>query len=212
MTSIWGPLGWMTLHSVSLLYPENPSEADKQIVKRFVDLLRDTITCPHCQSHFKIIYGNYVNSHPEWRNSKFDLFLFIARAHNTVNNRLSKPKPASVQECLDAYRSATKNTSGKGFRQAYINYLLRNYGREMSGEGYMHAAEVREMKKIIEEYWNNKTDESTSSFQMDANVLELINESTGRMNVMSSRGTLTEISTKQFNIGLRGGRFRLNPQ
>ena len=209
MTSLWGPLGWMTLHSVSLLYPVNPSQADKQIVKRFVDLLRDTITCPHCQNHFKIIYANYVQAHPEWADSKFDLFLFIARAHNTVNNRLSKPKPNSVQACLDAYKSATQNTSGRGFRTAYINYLLRNYGREMSGEGYMRAAEVRGMQKINEEYWNSKTDESISSFQMDANVLELINESSGTRQFMNSRGTLSEVSTKELNIGFRGGRFRL---
>ena len=210
MTSIWGPLGWMTLHSISLLYPENPSQSDKQILKRFVDLLRDTITCPSCQSHFRIIYANYIRSHPEWADSKFDLFLFITRAHNTVNNRLSKPKPDSVKASLDAYRAATQNTSGPGFRQAYINYLLRNYGREMSGEGYMHAAEVREMQRINDSYWNSKTDESTSSFQMDANVLELINESSGTRQLMNSRGMLTEISTKQLNVGFRGGRFRLS--
>lgn len=210
MTSLWGPLGWMTLHSVSLLYPEKPSQAEKQIVKRFVDLLRDTITCPNCQQHFRIIYANYVSSHPEWADSKFDLFLFIARAHNTVNNRLSKPKPASMIECLNAYKSATQNTSGKGFRQAYINYLLRNYGREMSGEGYMKAANVREMKTINDTYWNSKSDESTDSFQMDANVLELIDENSGTRSLMSPHGTLMEVSSKQFNVGFRGGRFRLS--
>ena len=209
MTSLWGPLGWMTLHSVSLLYPESPSNTDKQILKRYVDLLRDTISCPHCQHHFRIIYANYVRNHPEWANSKFDFFLFVVRAHNTVNNRLNKPKPGSVSACLEAYKNATKNTSGVGFRQAYINYLLRNYGREMSGEGYMHAAESREMKKINEEYWDSKNDESVSSFRMDANVLELIDESSGVRSLMTSRGTLTEVSSKQLSIGFKGGRFQL---
>lgn len=210
MTSIWGPLGWMTLHSISLVYPEKPSQADKQLAKRFIDLLRDTITCPNCQQHFKIIYANYVSSHPDWADSKFNMFLFVTRAHNTVNNRLSKPKPDSVKACLDAYRSATQNTSGPGFRQAYINYLLRNYGKEMSGEGYMHAASVREMQRINTEYWNSKTDESTSSFEMNANVLELISEASGTRPFMTSRGTLMEVSTKEFKVGLKGGRFRLS--
>jgi len=209
MTSLWGPLGWMTLHSVSLLYPEKPSQADKQIVKRFIDLLRDTISCPHCQSHFKIIYENYIRYHPEWADSRFDLFLFITRAHNTVNNRLSKPKPNSVQGCLDAYRSATKNTTGTGFRRAYINYLLRNYASQMSAEGYMNAANVREMQRINDEYWNSKTDESTNSFQMDANVLELIDETSGTRSLMTSRGTIMQVATKELNVGFRGGRFRL---
>jgi hypothetical protein len=79
----------------------------------------------------------------------------------------------------------------------------------MSGEGYMHAAQVREMKKINDEYWNAKTDESVSSFRMDANVLELIDESTGFRSLMTSKGTLTEVTTKNLNIGLKGGRFQL---
>lgn len=209
MTSLWGPLGWMTLHSVSLLYPESPSNTDKQILKRYVDLLRDTITCPHCQQHFKIIYANYVRNHPEWANSKFDFFLFVVRAHNTVNNRLNKPKPGSVSACLEAYKNATTNTSGLGFRHSYINYLIRNYGREMSGEGYMRLSEVREMKKINEEYWNHKTDESTKSFRMESNVLELIDENSQTQNLMTSSGRLAEVVTKTFKMQFKGGRFQL---
>lgn len=202
----------MTLHSISLLYPESPSQADKQILKRYMDLFRDTITCPYCQNHFKIIYANYTRSHPEWANSKFDLFMFVVRAHNTVNKRLNKPKPSSIEECLNTYRSNTQNTTGLGYRIAYIKYLLRNYGREMSGEGYMHAAEAREMKKITEEYWDNKTDESTASFQMDANVLEFINENSSTVSIMTSRGGLAEVASQSFNIGFKGGRFQLRRQ
>jgi hypothetical protein len=209
MTSLWGPLGWMTLHSISLLYPESPSDADRKILKRFMDLFRDTITCPHCHQHFKIIFINYINAHPEWSSSRFDFFMFVVRAHNTVNKRLNKPKPESVQECLDMYASNTKNTTGLGYRTAYLNYLMRNYGREMSGEGYMRLAEVREMKKITEEYWNRKSDESTTSFNMDANVLEFINENASTRQIMLPGGSLAEVATKNFNIGFRGGRFQL---
>ena len=199
----------MTLHSISLLYPESPSQADKQILKRYMDLFRDTITCPHCHSHFKIIYANYMRSHPEWADSKFDFFMFVVRAHNTVNRRLNKPKPDSIKECLDMYRATTQNTSGIGYRTAYINYLLRNYAREMSGDGFMHAAEVRELKKITEEYWNKKTDESTSSFEMNANVLEFIDENSSTRTIMTSRGSLAEVASQSFSIGLKGGRFQL---
>jgi hypothetical protein len=209
MTSLWGPLGWMTLHSISLLYPEYPSQADKQILKRYMDLFRETITCPHCQSHFKVIYTNYARAHPEWTNSRFDFFMFVVRAHNTVNRRLNKPKPDSVQACLDMYKATTQNTSGLGYRTAYINYLLRNYGREMSGEGFMHAAEVREMKRITEEYWNMKKEESTSSFQMEANVLEFIDENSSTRTIMSAKGTLSEVVSSSLSIGFKGGRFQL---
>jgi hypothetical protein len=107
------------------------------------------------------------------------------------------------------YRTNTQNTSGLGYRNAYINYLLRNYGREMSGDGFMHAAEVREMKKITEEYWNRKTDESTTSFRMDKDVLEFIDENSSTRSIMTSRGTLSDVASSILSIGLRGGRFQL---
>jgi hypothetical protein len=135
--------------------------------------------------------------------------MFVVRAHNTVNKRLNKPKPDSIQACLDMYKTTTQNTSGLGYRTAYINYLLRNYGREMSGDGFMHAGEVREMKRITEEYWNKKTDESTTSFQMEANVLEFIDENSSTRTIMNSRGSLSEVVNQSFNIGFKGGRFQL---
>ena len=87
----------MTLHSVSMLYPESPSAADRAILKRYIELFRDTMTCIHCHNHFKGLYETYTRRHPDWANSRFNLFLFIARAHNAVNLRLNKPNRIPVQ-------------------------------------------------------------------------------------------------------------------
>lgn len=208
MTAIWGPMGWMTLHSISLLYPESPTSTDKLILKRFMELFRDTITCQYCQRHFTIIFENYVATHPEWLNSKFDFFMFIARAHNTVNKRLEKPRIDTVQACIDTYKNNTKINPGFKYRHDYISYLSRNYSQELSGESMMKLAMVRELRKINDEYWNFKDDESTATFTLSANVLEYINEDPLRRRVLTSSG-LTNIPGQTFRIGLRGGRFRL---
>lgn len=209
MTSLWGPLGWMTLHSISLLYPEVPSQTDKDILNRYMILFRDSITCPYCHQHFKAMFQNYTISHPEWNSSRFNFFLFIVRAHNTVNLKLNKPKPATVQECLNMYRRNTQINSGFIYRQKYLEYLLRNWGREMTGDGMIHMGESREMKRITEEYWNNLTDESTATFDMNANVLAFINETPQSRPLMTSRGMLYNVPNSNINIGFRGGRLRL---
>lgn len=209
MTSLWGPLGWMTLHSVSLLYPEVPSQADKEILKRYMIVFRDSISCPSCHQHFKVIFQNYTTSHPEWNSSRFQFFLFVVRAHNTVNQRLNKPKPATIQECLNMYRQNTQINSGLFYRQKYLEYLARNWGREMTGDGMMHMGEVREMRRITEEYWNRMNSESTSTFDMNADVLALINETPPTRSIMSSRGYLMTVQTQNINVGFRGGRLRL---
>ena len=209
MTSLWGPLGWMTLHSVSLLYPEIPSQADKEILKRYMASFRDSISCPHCEQHFRIMFQNYTASHPQWNSSRFQFFLFVVRAHNTVNRRLNKPRPATVQECLNMYVANTKFNSGAVYRKKYLDYLFSNWGREMTGEGMMHMGQARQMKKITEEYWNQITDTSTSTFDMSADVDTSIDETPPTRKIMTPSGALSIMPSKMTGIGLKEGRFRL---
>lgn len=196
-------MGWMTLHSVSYLYPERPSNADRAILRRYVELFRDTITCIHCHNHFKAVFQNYTSLHPEWADSRFDFFLFVSRAHNTVNARLNKPKPDSVESCISAFKSNSVVTSALTYRTKYIEYLMRTWSMEMSGDSMIKVGLVKELRKITQEYWNNKRDMSTSSFDMKANVLDLIADDT------PSARSLSSVVAGPMNIGLRGGRFQL---
>lgn len=154
MTKYWGPLGWMTLHSISLNYPDTPSVEDKQILIRFMDNFTESITCQYCQSHFKTIFQTYKGLFPSWNSSKYDLFVFIVRAHNTVNKRLDKPLIRTVAQCLETIKSNTKNTSLSRFRQSYINYLISNWSRELSGEGRLKIGHSKQLQKINNEYWS----------------------------------------------------------
>jgi hypothetical protein len=143
----------MTLHSISLVYPVEPSHTEKYIAKRFLDLFGETISCNECKSHFKAIYSIYRTIHPEFLDSRQDFALFVFRAHNTVNMRLDKPIPSTVSECLSALKAATVHTSLPKFRTSYLSYLTRNWSRSVSGEGMITKTQVKEMIKINDEYW-----------------------------------------------------------
>lgn len=210
MTTIWGPLGWMTLHSISCCYPEVATPADKAILTRFLEKFRETITCPHCKNHFSGMFQRYSQTHPEWANGRTDLFLFICRAHNTVNRRLDKPKYGTVTECLDVLQKTTKITSPSAYRNAYLAYLLRNWGREMSGEGFMMSAAVREMIKINEEYWNPRDIAFDAVHIPEANLLEFIPENVA--NHMVARGIPPMVPGNpipKVGFKLRGGRVSI---
>ena len=142
------------LHSVSLIYPENPSPADRAITSRFLDLFAETISCIQCKSHFANIFTLYKSTHPDFLNSRQNFALFVFRAHNTVNRRLDKPTPKTVEECLLTLKVATAQTSFSQFRQAYLSYLSRNWSRDHSGDGRMIHGAVKEMIRINTEYWS----------------------------------------------------------
>jgi hypothetical protein len=151
MTSRWGPLGWMTLHSISVCYPTEPTFIDKQLLDEFMQAFGLTITCSICNEHFASMFAGYKKAVPTWNNSRYDLFIAICKMHNTVNQRLNKPIGRTVGECLVMLENATKYSPPTEFRKKYIEYL---------GGQWKHVLRLRQkvdiMKKINEEYWNNK--------------------------------------------------------
>jgi len=209
MTKYWGPLGWMTLHSISLNYPDTPSVEDKQILIRFMDNFTESITCQYCQSHFKTIFQTYKGLFPSWNVSKYDLFVFIARAHNTVNKRLDKPLIRTVAECLEKIKTNSIHTTLTGFRQAYINYLISNWSRELSGEGRLKIGHSKELQKINNEYWSFREVDIDSLNFPETDVLFDIEQ---RSVLPKATGGLPSIYKGSLpNVGFRfsGGKLKL---
>ena len=172
MTSHWGPLGWMTLHSISVCYPVEPTIIDKQVLDQFMQAFGLTITCSICNEHFSKMFSSYKTGVPTWNNSRYDLFIAICKMHNTVNRRINKPIPKTVGECLDMLRIATTYSSPSEFRKKYIEYLFSQWNRDF---GLRVTVEV--MKKINEEYWSTReTGYDSLDFDLTADTTTYLNQ------------------------------------
>lgn len=208
MTSFWGPLGWMTLHSISCLYPEAPTDVDKQILTKYLKLFEGTITCPKCHSHFESMLSMYKKSYPNWLNSRYDFFLFVCRAHNTVNRRLDKPILKTAYECLKTFQSNVKITSAAHYRQSYLTYLTKIWSQEQSGESFMKLSSVREMRKIHEQYWNvREIDPNTVVFIADTDVTQPINQDPKLFSVSPNIPVFA--NNVNMHIGFKNGKLKL---
>lgn len=177
MTKVWGPMGWMTLHSISACYPDEPTYQDKQILNEFMNAFGSSITCIHCRQHFGSMFADYKSKVPTWANSKRDLFLAVCRMHNAVNKRLDKPQPKTVAECIEWLKRATSYTSRTEFRTKYADYLLKDWyrNRNLGSEGFVGYNGAQTVKKINEEYWNKReVSYDDISFEED-NVLDYSN-------------------------------------
>jgi hypothetical protein len=161
MTSVWGPLGWMALHSVSHNYPELPSIAEKQLVAQWIELFRDTITCPSCQGHFTELLATYKTIYPYYLDSRTEFILFTYRAHNTVNRRLDKPIYNLVEECEGVYSKNITARSAREYRSAYISHIQRHWTTMRDMNGISKLRKVGEMNRIEHEYWASRESNST---------------------------------------------------
>lgn len=204
MTAVWGPMGWMTLHSISVNYPENPNSSEKLICSRFLELIGGSMTCRFCKEHYERMLESYKNSHPEFLNSRRDLFLFLVRAHNTVNKRLDKPLIKSVSEALETLKQATAVTSPATYRKNYIYYLIRNWSYDTTGDGLFAKQKARELEKINVEYWNLRETDYDIEIE-EGDTLEFIQENGTRI---SSSGVFSNMMPPT-NVGFKGGKLRL---
>jgi hypothetical protein len=207
MTQIWGPLGWMTLHSISLNYPDNPSMEDRDILETYMRNFTGCITCPSCRSHFSSMFTMYKQRHPEWNSSKFQLFLFIARAHNTVNKRLDKPIIYSVANCLQLIKQNSKLNSLASFRQKYVNHVSRNWQYQMDGESRIMLGMIQTVNKINEQYWNIREVSIDTIVFPEADVTEFIIDANPKNQSPFSSNGIT--IPKSVGFKFIGGRLRL---
>jgi len=211
MTAVWGPLGWMTLHSISTSYPIQPTSSEKQLMYSWLDMFRDTITCPYCKGHFTTMLGNYRVRFPNMLDSRQNFAMFAFRAHNTVNARLSKPVYATLDECMAILKKNIENRSAEDYRISYINHILRYWKTIQDITGIVAVKKVLEMKKIEIDYIS----------RLDTKFdVELVNESVViprswvENNVEES--TPRQLPVLRFNsprpragIQITGGRIRL---
>jgi hypothetical protein len=148
MTAIWGPLGWMTLHSVATCYPESPTQSEKELMYSWLDMFRDTITCPHCREHFAGMLQTYRSSFPSMLNSRQEFSLFTFRAHNAVNRRLRKPIQGTLEDCMATLQNNVKTRTAADYRISYINHITRHWKSWQDVTGVVALKKIAEMRKI----------------------------------------------------------------
>jgi hypothetical protein len=86
--NIWGPSGWLFLHTITLMYPENPNPIEQ---KQYYDLfhsLQYTLPCPSCREH----YSESLKKFPIKLNTREELVEWLVMIHNQVNISDGKPE------------------------------------------------------------------------------------------------------------------------
>lgn len=118
-SNIWGPGAWVFLHSISLTYPNDPTENDKKMYKIFFDSLGYLLPCNECSNH----YNDYLSKNPlndEVLRSKETLTFWLYNVHNNVNHLLNKEKieyNTFIENYKDMYLKKNKYDQ-------YINIIL----------------------------------------------------------------------------------------
>ena len=211
MTAVWGPLGWMTLHSVSTIYPERPSQSEKDLMTTWLGLFTDTITCAHCRDHFRSMRQAYQVKFPDFLDSRQAFATFVARAHNVVNARLSKPVYGTMEECLAVLRGNLKTRTAQDYRISYVNHIMRYWSTIQDMSGIAALKKAVEMKKIEVDYIGPRETKFDVQIEDEGVIIprSWVELTPGGQVPEISRPSLRMTETSRAGFRMVGGRIRL---
>ncbi|CAI2383298.1 unnamed protein product [Moneuplotes crassus] len=97
---------WPLLHSLTLRYPNKPTEDDKVRFNRFIHSFSWCYPCSHCATDFR----KEIAETPPNLESRKALSLWLCDQHNRVNKKLGKPEfPCTYGKLIALYGSKVKN-------------------------------------------------------------------------------------------------------
>ena len=82
--------------------------------------------------------------------------MFVFRAHNTVNARLSKPVYASLDECMTQLKNNIQTRSAAEYRDAYLTHIRKYWSTVQDVSGIVAVKKVLEMRKIEVDYFASR--------------------------------------------------------
>ena len=106
---VWGPHLWKSIHYISLGYPKEPTQEDKDNYKSFFENLWKVIPCDKCAINYK----NHLKELPlnaSDLETTTSLFYWTVHLHNIVNKEKGK-KLISPKKALSEYVNTPRNSN-----------------------------------------------------------------------------------------------------
>ncbi|KAJ7099462.1 ERV/ALR sulfhydryl oxidase domain-containing protein [Mycena belliarum] len=93
-----GRATWKLLHTMTLRYPEKPTQDERDALGSYFHLLSRLYPCGECASEFQML----LEKHPPQTSSRRSASLWLCSVHNIVNKRLHK-EPFDCAHLDDTY-------------------------------------------------------------------------------------------------------------
>lgn len=165
-TSIWGPLIWTALHTISFNYPVNPTPEDKTHYKDFIYSLRYVLPCKYCRINLtkNLKQKPLLNCHMASRET---FSRYIYELHELVNKMLGKKSNLTycdVRERYEHFRSRCTEEKPKIF-----NFVKVREQKDKKEKGCTEPLYGKKSKCVINIV---PKEDKTATFKMDKKCIK----------------------------------------
>ena len=171
LTTVWGPMMWSYLHTMSFNYPVNPTKEDKKHYKDFVENLQYVLPCKYCRMNL----ANNLKESPiqECHMANRDAFSrYIFNLHETVNKMLKKPSNLTFCQVRDRYENfrsrCTEDPTVFQFKKEEPPVSsIKSEGKEKGCTEPLYGKKSKCVIKIIPQ------EDKQATFQMDRKCIKV---------------------------------------
>jgi len=104
LTSVWGPMLWSYLHTMSFNYPVNPTSENKKHYKDFIVNLQYVMPCKYCRINLTKNLKQLPLTEKDME-SRDTFSRYVYNLHETVNKMLKKKSGLSYDDVRDRYEN-----------------------------------------------------------------------------------------------------------
>ena len=123
LTNVWGPLLWVTLHTISFNYPVNPSTQDKEHYRNFILNLVHILPCRYCRDNLKANLKKCPLT-LDVMESRDSFSRYVYNLHELVNTMLLKKSNITYEDARDMYEQfrskCNKNNDNKNNNKSKV--------------------------------------------------------------------------------------------
>ena len=187
ITKIWGPHLWLSLHTITFGYPDNPNMDEKNNYYQFFKSLAFVLPCKYCRDS----YTHFINTEPTVLTMQiFDernkLTKWLYDLHNRVNDKLNVKYNVTYEDVVEKYESfqaqctATKTGCIMPLNKKYIAYQIadkKNYPiipyrialalKEYAKERNIDFDKIEYYNNLIKSNINNKNKNKNNKDEWD---------------------------------------------
>ena len=102
LTSVWGPIFWFFLHTMSFNYPNNPTLETKKQYRDFILSLQHILPCRYCRENLTLNFKKLPLTMNEMKNRE-TFSRYIYNLHEVVNTMLKKKSNLSYEDVRDRF-------------------------------------------------------------------------------------------------------------
>jgi hypothetical protein len=124
LTSVWGPMLWTYLHTMSFNYPINPTKQDKKHYRDFIINLKFVMPCKYCRINLIKNFKHHPLTQKHMKNRE-SFSKYVYDLHELVNKMLKKTSGLTFDDVRERYENFRSRCTIDDLKIVHLSKIVK---------------------------------------------------------------------------------------